>query len=165
MPGSGKSTWGKKLANALQYTFVDLDKLIEEFEQLSIEEIFNEKGEEYFREIEHVFLKKTLLMNNVIVSCGGGTPCYYNNMNLINENGISFYLKGTIGLLVDRILKSKRQRPMFLGLEKVNIEKKIEELLLVRAPYYEQANYKFNLPKETVQSFVKEAIGLLLYTR
>jgi shikimate kinase len=163
MPGSGKSTWGKKLAKAMQYTFVDLDKLIEEFERLSIEEIFNTKGEEYFRELEHVFLQKTIVMNNVIISCGGGTPCYYNNMHLINENGISFYLKGTIGLLVDRILKSKRKRPLFLGLEKGNIEKKMEELLHLRTCFFEQAHYTINIPQETIQSFVNKAISLVLF--
>ena len=67
MPGSGKSTWGKKLAKAMQYTFVDLDKLIEEFEKLSIEEVFNIKGEEYFRELEHVFLQKKHVLQNKTV--------------------------------------------------------------------------------------------------
>ena len=124
MPGSGKSSWGKKLANALQYSFVDLDKLIEQREELSIEEIFNEKGEEYFRNLEHKYLLETVVMNHVVISCGGGTPCYHNNMDLINANGISFYLNGAIGLLVDRILNSKMRRPMFLGIEKAEIEKK-----------------------------------------
>ena len=97
MPGSGKSSWGKKLANALQYSFVDLDKLIEQREELSIEEIFNEKGEEYFRNLEQKYLLETVVMNHVVISCGGGTPCYHNNMDLINANGISFYLNGAIG--------------------------------------------------------------------
>ncbi len=164
MPGSGKSSWGKKLANALQYSFVDLDKFIEQQEKLSIQEIFHVKGEKYFRDLEHKYLLKTIVMNHVIISCGGGTPCYNNNMNMINENGISFYLNGTIGLLVDRILSSKRQRPMFLGLEKAEIEKKMEELLLNRTPFFEQAHYSFNIPQYTVQSFVNKAIKLVLFT-
>jgi shikimate kinase len=164
MPGSGKSTWGKKLAKALQYNFVDLDKLIELNEQLSIEDIFRQKGEEYFRDLEHKYLLKTIVMNNVVISCGGGTPCYNDNMNLINENGISLYLNVKIGLLVDRILNAKRQRPMFLGLEKDNIEKKIEELLRIRTPFFEQAHYTFNMPQETVQSFVNKAIKLFLFS-
>ena len=151
MPGSGKSSWGKKLANALQYSFVDLDKLIEQQEELSIEEIFTEKGEEYFRNLEHKYLLKTVVMNHVVISCGGGTPCYHNNMDLINANGISFYLNGAIGLLVDRILNSKMRRPMFLGIEKAEIEKKMEELFLNRTPFFEQAHYSFNIPQETFQ--------------
>jgi len=163
MPGSGKSSWGKKLAKALQYSFVDLDELIEQNEQQSIEEIFTEKGEDYFRDLEHKYLLKTIVMNHLVISCGGGTPCYNNNMNLINENGISFYLNGTIGLLVDRVLNSKRQRPMFLGLEKDKIEKKMEELLLIRNPFFEQAHYSFNIPQETVQSFVNKVISVVLF--
>lgn len=163
MPGSGKSTWGKKLAKALQYTFVDLDQLIEQQEQFSIEEIFTEKGEEYFRDLEHKYLLKTIVMNHVVISCGGGTPCYNNNMNFINENGISFYLNGSIKLLVERVLNSKRQRPMFLGLEKANIEKKMEELLLMRTSFFDQAHYSFNIPQETMQSFVNKAISVVLF--
>jgi len=163
MPGSGKSSWGKKLAKALQYSFVDLDELIEQNEQQSIEEIFTEKGEDYFRDLEHKYLLKTFVINHLVISCGGGTPCYNNNMNLINENGISFYLNGTIGLLVDRVLNSKRQRPMFLGLEKDKIEKKMEELLLIRNPFFEQAHYSFNILQETVQSFVNKVISVVLF--
>lgn len=163
MPGSGKSTWGKKLAKALQYTFVDLDQLIEQQEQFSIEEIFTEKGEEYFRDLEHKYLLKTIVMNHVVISCGGGTPCYNNNMNFINENGISFYLNGSIKLLVERVLNSKRQRPMFLGLEKANIEKKMEELLSMRTSFFDQAHYSFNIPQETMQSFVNKAISVVLF--
>ena len=163
MPGSGKSSWGKKLANALQYSFVDLDKLIEQREELSIEEIFNEKGEEYFRNLEHKYLLETVVMNHVVISCGGGTPCYHNNMDLINANGISFYLNGAIGLLVDRILNSKMRRPMFLGIEKAEIEKKMEELFLNRTPFFEQAHYSFNIPQESFQSFVNKAISVVLF--
>lgn len=163
MPGSGKSTWGKKLAKALQYTFVDLDQLIEQQEQFSIEEIFTEKGEEYFRDLEHKYLLKTIVMNHVVISCGGGTPCYNNNMDFINENGMSFYLNGSIKLLVERVLNSKRQRPMFLGLEKANIEKKMEELLSMRTSFFDQAHYSFNIPQETMQSFVNKAISVVLF--
>ncbi|MCF8429511.1 MAG: shikimate kinase [Bacteroidia bacterium] len=162
MPGSGKSTWGKKLANALQFTFVDLDKFIEQNEQQTIEDIFNIKGEEFFRDLEYKYLLKTIVMKNVVISCGGGTPCYNNNMELINENGISFYLNGKIGLLVDRILNAKKQRPMFLGLEKVKIEKKMEELFLKRIPFFEQALYTYNIPQESMQSFVNKAIKQII---
>jgi shikimate kinase len=161
MPGSGKSTWGKKLAKALQYNFVDLDKLIEQQEKIRIEDIFHLKGEEYFRDLEHVYLQKTIEINNVIISCGGGTPCYHNNMKMINENGMSFYLESSVKLLVDRILNSKSQRPMFMGLEKAKIEKKMEELLLERTPFYEQANHSFNIPKESSQSFVNKAVKIV----
>lgn len=158
MPGCGKSTWGKKLANALQYSFVDLDEMIELSEQLNIEQIFAEKGEEFFRNLEHQYLQKTTNISNVIISCGGGTPCYNNNMNLINENGISIFINAKNGILVDRILNAKKQRPLFLDLDKAQIEKKVDELLLHRIPFYEQANFTFFIPQDTMQSFVNKAV-------
>lgn len=161
MPGSGKSTWGKKLANALQYSFIDLDELIELNEQQSIEQIFEEKGEDFFRNLEHQYLLKTINMNNVVISCGGGTPCHNNNMNLINENGISVFINAKNGILVDRILNAKKQRPLFLYLNKPQIEKKVEELLLQRMPFYEQAFCTFFIPQETMQSFVNKAVQVI----
>jgi shikimate kinase len=162
MPGSGKSTWGKKLANALLYNFVDLDELIEQNEQQTIEQIFAQKGEVYFRNLEHQYLLKTIDMNHVVISCGGGTPCYNNSMNLINENGISIYLNVKKGILVDRILNAKKQRPLFLDLDKVKIEKKMEELLHERMPFFEQALYTFTIPEETLQTFINKAAKAIL---
>jgi len=161
MPGCGKSTWGKKLANALQYSFIDLDEMIEQNEQQSIEQIFAEKGEVFFRDLEHKYLQKTTNINNVIISCGGGTPCYNNNMNLINENGISIFINAKNSILVDRILNAKKQRPLFFYLDKVQIEKKVDELLLQRMPFYELASFTFFIPQETVQSFVNKAIKVI----
>jgi shikimate kinase len=162
MPGSGKSTWSKKLANALQYSFVDLDVLIEQNEQQSIEDIFLEKGEDFFRDLEHKYLLKTIDMSNVVISCGGGTPCFNNNMNLINENGLSIFINAKKGILVDRILNAKKQRPLFLDLDRAKIEKKIEELLNKRMLYFEQAFHTFNIPQETLQSFVNKAVKIVL---
>lgn len=142
----------------MQYSFVDLDELIELNELQSIEQIFEEKGEVFFRNLEHKYLQKTTNINNVIISCGGGTPCYNNNMNLINENGISIFINAKNGILVDRILNAKKQRPLFLDLDKAQIEKKVDELLLLRMPFYEQAKFTFFIPQETVQSFVNKAV-------
>ncbi len=163
MPGSGKSTWGKKLANALQYSFIDLDEMIVQNEQQSISSIFESKGEDYFRNLEHQYLLKTITLNKVVISCGGGTPCYHNNMNLINENGVSIYINAKKGILVGRILNAKRQRPLFLDLDKQQIEKKMEELLAQRNVFYEQATYTFNIPEETIQTFVNKAVQLIFY--
>lgn len=162
MPGSGKSTWGKKLANALKYSFIDLDEMIEEKEGMSIENIFATKDEDYFREIEHKCLLETSLLNNVLVSTGGGCPCYFNNMQIINNIGISLYLNVNKGILIDRILHAKKQRPLFFNLLKPEIEKKIDELLLKRTMYYNEATYTFLIPTESLQSFVSRASQLVL---
>jgi shikimate kinase len=103
MPGSGKSSFGKKLANNLKYTFVDLDKLISINENESIESIFKTKGDAYFREMEHKYLLESTSYHQTVVSCGGGTPSFHNNMNIINNCGISVYLKANNLLLAVRI--------------------------------------------------------------
>jgi shikimate kinase len=161
MPGSGKSTWGKKLAASLKYHFVDLDELIEQFEKSSISEIFNNKGEEYFRELEYNCLTETLKLSNVVISTGGGTPCFYNNMELMNQYGITFYLNTNIGIVKDRILKGKKQRPLFLGLNEEQIQKKIENILSIREPFYNNAFYTFHIPLQSVQTFINSATQLI----
>lgn len=162
MPGSGKSTWGKKLASALKYSFVDLDEMIEKTAGLSIENIFEQKGEDYFREIEHKCLLETSVLSNVLVSTGGGCPCYFNNMEIMNNTGITIYINANKGILVDRILNAKKQRPLFFNLLKPEIEAKVDELLIKRSGYYNQAKYTFGVPQESVQTFVNKASQLIL---
>lgn len=164
MPGSGKTTWGKKLANSLKYAFIDLDEMIEQKEGMSIENIFATKGEDYFREIEHKCLVETTLLDNVLVSTGGGCPCYFNNIQIMNNIGVTIYLNVNKGLLVDRILHSKKQRPLFFNLLKAEIEKKIDELFLKRKIFYNEAKYTFQIPTESLQTFVSRASQLILMT-
>lgn len=154
MPGSGKSTWGKKLANALKYSFIDLDEMIEKTVGLSIENIFEQKGENYFREIEHQCLLNTFALKNVLVSTGGGCPCYYNNMEAINKNGISVHLKVDIGILVSRILNAKVIRPMFLNLNKAEVHGKMNEIFLKRNVFYNQADIVFEMQDKNLKTLV-----------
>ncbi|MFK8037986.1 MAG: shikimate kinase [Crocinitomicaceae bacterium] len=109
--GSGKTTIGKGLANQLGCTFVDLDAQIELNEDRSIAEIFRVKGEEYFRKIEQKWLLN-FNEKNVVVSVGGGTPCYHHNMNTILTKGISVYLNLPIGMMAKRVMSSKTIRPL-----------------------------------------------------
>jgi shikimate kinase len=154
MPGSGKSTWGKKLANALKYSFIDLDEMIEKTAGMSIENIFEQKGEEYFREIEHQCLLGTLSFSNVIVSTGGGCPCYFNNLEVIKNNGISVHLLVDIGILASRIMGAKVVRPMFLNLSKAEILAKLDEIFLKRNVFYNQADIVFETRSQTVKTLV-----------
>jgi shikimate kinase len=109
--GSGKSTAGKKLASKLGFEFIDLDHYIEnEFGQ-TVPEIFKTKGENEFRAMEHNALKKLVLKENVVISCGGGTPCYYGNMELMNNHGTTIYLKMSAETLAHRLLNAKDNRP------------------------------------------------------
>ncbi len=148
---SGKTTFGKKLANALQYDFIDLDALIEKEEGISITEIFQTKGEEYFREIENNVLKQTVSIKNAVISCGGGTPCFYNNMDFINNNGLSIWLNPPLGFIIDRIKKEPNQRPLVKGLTGDALKVKVEHHYYERIPFYNKAKMEYNskLTKES----------------
>ena len=110
--GCGKSSIGEELAKSLNYSFLDLDHYIEKNEDARIVDIFNEKGEDEFRKIEHTYLKNIVLFNNTVIATGGGTPCYFNNMEIIKHNGVSIYLKYNADTLSLRLFKNKNQRPL-----------------------------------------------------
>lgn len=139
--GSGKSTAGKKLANKLNFAFVDLDEFIESECGQSIPEIFAEKGENEFRAIEHNALKKLMNRENIVLSCGGGTPCYYGNMELMNNNGITIYLKMSADTLASRLLNAKGKRPLIEGKSESELREYIAAHLEKREDFYHQAQY------------------------
>ncbi|HEY1039611.1 MAG TPA: shikimate kinase [Bacteroidia bacterium] len=141
MPGSGKSTLGKKLAKELKIKFIDLDSFIEKKENCSITDIFKYEGEAYFRNVESTSLLEVSELNEpCLVSLGGGTPCFNNNMELILASGISVYIKANEKILLNRLENAKSQRPLFWGLTKTEIEIKLTQLIANRAPFYEKAN-------------------------
>ena len=114
--GCGKSFLSKKLSKVLTIDYFDLDNLVELKEKLTIIEIFEKKGESYFREIENLELNNLIKKNNKsIVATGGGTPCFLNNMKLMNKYGITIYLKKKPDLLFKSLLNSKKERPVFNG--------------------------------------------------
>ena len=124
MPSSGKSTLGKQLASSLGYSFKDMDKLIETREQKTISEIFNTKGEEYFREIEKKVLNSFQKDEKMVIATGGGTPCFFDNMEFIKENGVSIFLNVDVEDIAKRIYKAKgNNRPL---LDKNNSEEVIK---------------------------------------
>lgn len=158
MPGCGKSTEGKKLARKLGWSFLDLDSEIEKEEGQSIEQIFSTLGELAFREKEQIQLKKTLHLKCYIIACGGGTISFDNNMQLINNNGISMYLNASNGFVLQRILASKQSRPLFNGLSEKEISVKINEIQENRRPFYEQASVIVNIPKESGKTMLDKAL-------
>lgn len=139
--GSGKSTVGRQLAGKLNYRFIDLDVYIESETGIAVAEIFSHYGEEFFRESESKALLKTFEMDNIVVSTGGGTPCFYQNMQRINENGISIYLKLPADALVTRLKQSSRKRPLLENMHADDIRKMVHDLLEKRKVFYEQAMY------------------------
>jgi shikimate kinase len=161
--GSGKSTIGQQLAVVLGYDFIDLDNYIEAKEDASITEIFKNKGEIYFRKKENSCLKELLTQNkNIVLSLGGGTPCYANNMQLLGTNNVSsYYLKLTPLSLVDRLFDEKEQRPLINHLTtKEALQEFIGIHLFERQNYYQLATRILktdNLsPKEIIEDIIKD---------
>lgn len=137
--GSGKSTVGKKLAARLQYDFVDLDKTIELIAGKSIAAIFDEEGESYFRSKETEVLRSLVGRKNLVVSTGGGTPCHSNNMQWMNEHGVTVYLEMHPGSIYHRIGKNKNERPLIRHLGDVDLMEFIINESDKRKPVYRQA--------------------------
>jgi shikimate kinase len=139
--GSGKSTAGKKLAAKLGFEFIDLDKFIESECGETISEIFDNKGENEFRALEHNALKKLLNKDDIVVACGGGTPCYYGNMELMNNNGTTIYLKMSAESLASRLVNAKGKRPLLENKTEEELRDYITEHLEKREDIYHQAQY------------------------
>lgn len=137
----GKSTLGKLLSKSLGLPYVDVDHQIESLFHQSIQELFR-KGEEYFRSCERQALLRTIGdYEDAVIACGGGTPCFYDNMEIIRSTGKSFYIKTSPDTLLQRLSKTHNQRPLFKNLPQEQWLKKIDELLAIREPFYKQANY------------------------
>lgn len=139
--GSGKTTIGPRLANGLGFHFLDLDVYIEEKYRLSIKDFFQKYGEDKFRKIENEALIETFRLNNYIISTGGGTACFFNNISLINQHGISVYLKLSPEILVHRLKNSRKPRPLVKDFEPHEFKNSIAAHLKLREPFYQQATY------------------------
>lgn len=161
--GSGKSTVGKKLAAKIGYEFIDLDKFIESEYQQTIPQIFASKGEKEFRAMEHNTLKKVIEKSNLVVACGGGTPCYYNNMELMNNNGTTVYLKMSVDALVSRLSNAKDKRPLIENKTPDELHAFVNRQLEKREDTYHLAQYIVkgkDLDIDELALFVKEQIGV-----
>lgn len=159
--GSGKTTWGKKIANSLGVPFIDLDQEIVKNIGISIPEYFQVHGEEKFRKLENEFLKKQL-GQKAIISTGGGTPCYYDNMEWINQHGLSIYLYHTAKSLWSRLSQSDvNKRPLLKGLSSEELYKFIVHKLNEREPFYNQAHIKC----EQIHTSLDELITMINTTK
>ncbi len=158
MMGAGKTTIGKLLSEELNgFSFVDIDSLIVKSEKCSINDIFFDKGEEYFREIESKTLKEVLNSDNQIISTGGGIILCDNNIKLLNEKSTTFYLNADENTLYNRV-KNSKDRPL---LADGDIKSKIHKLLNKRLQKYMQVQYIIDTNNKTADIIVKEIIGKL----
>ena len=143
--GSGKTTVGKALSKALNIPFYDLDWYIETRRRKKISEIFAEHGEEGFRQIEYNMLHEVAEFEDVIISCGGGTPCFFDNIDYLNRQGDVVWLKATPEVLYQHLLMSKGDRPLLKGKSPEELITFIREQLSVREPFYKKAKYTLDV--------------------
>ena len=162
--GSGKTTVGRRLAKKLNFQFVDIDHFIENRQRKTIDEIFSEKGEDTFRLMEHKALREISLFENVIISTGGGAPCFYNNMEIMNKSGFTIYLKTSPEELTKRLRKTKGQRPLLKGKTPEQMQTFITGNLEKRNRYYNQARLVFDAEQMLAKSDVNSIVdGLISY--
>lgn len=139
--GAGKTTVGKALAKELGEMFYDLDWYIESRMRKTVKQIFDEIGEEGFRKIERNMLHEVAEFENVVVSCGGGTPCFFDNMDYMNQLGETIYLKASPETLHTHLKMGKGVRPLLLNKTPEEVEIFIREQLKLREPFYNKAKH------------------------
>lgn len=150
--GVGKTTLGKQLAHKLGLPFIDVDKVIEEDAGISINSFFEKLGEEAFREKEVKALKNIIKrQSKAVISVGGGLPCFFDNMKLMNDSGVTCYLHRPAKELFHRLKNSKTKRPLVKDLNDEELLSFIEETLLEREEYYKKAQYTFSRNQQTAE--------------
>lgn len=142
--GSGKTTLGRGVEARAHKTFIDLDEFIEEQTDMPIKEIFARQGEEGFRIIERDYLRKLALREDILIACGGGTPCFFDNIDIMNRQGVTVWLDASVDKLHRRLSEAKSLRPLIAGLDDDQLRAFITESLDSRRPYYSQAKYRFD---------------------
>jgi len=152
---SGKTRMGQELSALKGYSFVDTDDLFEEKFRISILDFFERYNEDTFRKIEKDLLLETMNYKDAIIATGGGTPCFFDNMEIIKRSGISIYLKMDLKTLVDRLTVVKKKRPLLKNKSKTELESFIRDQLAEREPFYSQADFIVDAEKVTANDIVR----------
>jgi shikimate kinase len=161
--GCGKSTIAEKLSGLIQMPFVDLDKEIEAKAEMTINQIFESFGEVYFRKLEHdVFVELLNTPENQIIGLGGGTPCYANNHEFLQGQGItSIYLKASVETLFNRLAHNKSKRPIVANKTEDELKEFIAKHLFDRSYYYNQAEHKVTVDGKSIDETVADIVSVL----
>jgi len=158
--GVGKTRIAKKLGENLGVKVCDTDYELEKQEKTSVLEIFKQKGENYFRKIETDFLKKN--NDKLIISCGGGTAIYNNNMSVINNKGITIYLRASYNYLYEILKNNNKNRPLISNFRNKDLEEYIKKDLFKRERFYNQAKYTINIENKSDNEILREINTLIL---
>jgi shikimate kinase len=160
--GAGKTTIGRLLAKKLNWSFVDIDGFIETRYHKTITAIFEEKGEAGFREIERRVLLEISAFEKVIISTGGGLPCFFDNMELMNRTGVTVYLKETVDELVNRLNSENQKRPLIKGKSSEELREFVETNLGKREIFYNQATFTVDVKhcpaKKEMEQWIEELL-------
>lgn len=155
MPGSGKSTYGKELAEKLGRKFFDLDEEIERMAGWVIPDIFAQVGEDYFRELEKSVLLMLIRLNEpAVIATGGGAPCFFDNMTLMNTSGSTVFLDTPMPTILDRIKRDKGSRPLVNAMNNDSLESDMQELYEKRLPHYEKASFTTNSNLQDILNYL-----------
>ncbi|MCX6331546.1 MAG: shikimate kinase [Bacteroidetes bacterium] len=155
--GSGKSYWAKKMGKWIKSAGYDLDDLIVMNEEKTIAEIFAEDGEDYFRKTESKLLKWFKEKKKYVLATGGGAPCFNDNMQWMKKEGVVIWLDESVEILVQRLIKEKAHRPLIANLDEAGIAKFLQQQLVNRFSFYQQAHYRLG-SDEIVESVLKKLI-------
>ncbi len=159
--GAGKTTIGKELAKTVGLPFYDLDWYIERRMRKSVKAIFDERGEDGFRLIEHNMLHEVAEFEDVVISCGGGTPCFYDNMDYLNAQGDTVYLQATPEILLEHLRMGKGVRPLLLNKSDEEKLAYMTAQLAQREPYYLQAKHILSVNKMDTFAEIASHLALL----
>jgi len=153
--GSGKSFWSQKLSTALNIPAFDLDTEIEKADGKTVSEIFSVKGEGYFRNKENEILKTFATKNNFILSTGGGAPCFHDNIDWMNNNGVTIWIDEPIEIIAARLKKEKLHRPLIANVADEELESFFYAMREKRKPFYSTAKYHLNISNLNKKHFLE----------
>lgn len=160
--GSGKSRTGGEVAAKMDWRFIDMDDFFEEKYRISVLDFFEKYDENSFRNIERKLLHETILEDNTIIATGGGTPCFFDNMDFINNNGTSIYLKPDIPLLINRLRIVRKKRPLLKDVKLENLVDFFHQQLAERELYYSKAHFMIeglDITAEKIISLINGKMG------
>lgn len=159
--GSGKTTLGRAFAKSAGLSFIDLDWFLEERSHRTVSQLFAEEGEEGFRRLERKMLHEVSEFEDVVIACGGGTPCYFDNMDFMKQHGITVYLDASQDVLFRRLKLASANRPLLKGKTDAELREFIAQGLQTRMTWYSQARLRVDACRLESRHQIAESIELL----